>query len=116
MMKRIVVFIAVVGVTATILLAVSNIPHGFDSAAWKAQSGNYEGENLRCGMVESLEENLQAGMSKQAILDLLGPPDTTREAGEVYFLGRSSYGVSYEVYVLQYDEQDRLARFYWHRD
>ena len=50
-------------------------------------------------------------MSKRAVLNLLGPPDTTREAGEVYYLGRSPYGVSYEVYVIQYDEQDRLARF-----
>jgi len=34
----------------------------------------------------------------------------------VYCLGRSRYGVSYEVYVVQYDDQVRLARFYWHRD
>lgn len=116
MKKRIAVFITVAGIAAAIFLVVSNMRCGFDSAAWKAQSGNYEDDNPRDGMVASLKKRLRAGMSKQAVLDLLGPPDTIREAGEVYFLGRSAYGVSYEVFVLRYDERDRLVRFYWHRD
>jgi hypothetical protein len=82
MMKRIVVFIPSVSVAAVVHLVLSKIPHGFDSTAWKAQSGNYEAENPRSDMVESLEKNLQAGMCKQTILDLLGPPDTTRKARE----------------------------------
>lgn len=61
----------------------------FDSAAWKAQRGVDETEMTRVGMVPRLENVLRPGMSREKVLERLGPPDESTSDGSVdtYLLG-----------------------------
>lgn len=64
-------------------------PTQFDSAAWKAQRGVDEAEMTRVGMVSRLENVLRPGMTREEVLERLGPPDDSTSDGSVdtYLLG-----------------------------
>jgi hypothetical protein len=79
---------------------------GFDELVWKAQhdSPALEDENPRAAMApELLGERLTEGMTRDEVRRLLGPPEHEDELTDVYELGRSTYGVSYEQIAVEYD-------------
>ena len=83
---------------------------GFDAALWKAQHDRDETlENPRASMVGSLiDVRLQTGMTRAAVLELLGPPEFQRNGNDYYTLGRAPYGIDYEYLVVHY-EQDKVT-------
>lgn len=83
----------------------------FNSEQWKAQSGAGATENTRQGMISKLEEILRPGMSKDEIVALLGKPDIQENNRFEYELGLLGFGVDYAWYVLEFDEDGRLASY-----
>lgn len=84
----------------------------FDSEQWKAQRGSGADKNPRVGMVVELKQkHLREGMSRDDVHTLLGEPEQRRGASEVYELGVSPVGVSYESFVIDYDAQGRVTQF-----
>ncbi|MCP3057697.1 hypothetical protein LXT21_02780 [Myxococcus sp. K38C18041901] len=84
----------------------------FDSEQWKAQRGSGADKNPRVGMVVALKQHhLREGMSREDVHTLLGEPEQRRGTSEVYELGVSPVGVSYEYFIIDFDAQDRVTRF-----
>jgi len=78
----------------------------FDELVWKAQhdSPALEKENPRGAMApELLSGRLAAGMPRDEVRRLLGPPEHEDGLTDVYELGRSSWGVSFEQLAVEYD-------------
>lgn len=61
----------------------------FDSTAWKSERGMSESRMTRDNMVPELEKVLRPGMTKEQVLELLGPPDDSTKDGSIhtYLLG-----------------------------
>ncbi len=77
---------------------------GFDKAGWAAEHGNYDGESRRGGMVAQLDDaGIVVGASRETVRRLLGEPDSTGPAADIYFLGRSATGPTFETYRIEYD-------------
>jgi hypothetical protein len=77
----------------------------FDELLWKAQHGSpaLEEENPRGAMLpELLNERLTEGMTRDEVRRLLGPPEHEDELTDVYELGRSSWGISFEQLAVEY--------------
>lgn len=88
----------------------------FDAALWRAQYKSFERDNPRIGMISVLErEVLQKGMTKEAVREILGPPEQTRDNIDLYDLGISPFGVDYEQYVIEYDSDNKVVRFFIRR-
>jgi hypothetical protein len=82
---------------------------GFDSDHWKAQYDVDDRDNPRAGMVTALERLLTPGMSRDAVLDLLGRPESQDVNQFRYSIGVSPYGIDYEYFVVEFD-RDGLVR------
>lgn len=83
----------------------------FDAAAWKAQRGIPEARNRRNDMVVAARDRLRAGMTRAAVVDILGEPDSRKADGiEVYALGASPFGIDPQYLELTYRDE-RLAAF-----
>jgi hypothetical protein len=81
----------------------------FDRAAWAAERGNYDGESRRGAMVLQLGgAGIVTGASRKAVHTLLGNPDSTGSAADIYYLGRSATGPSFEIYRIDYDAADKV--------
>lgn len=75
----------------------------FDKAGWAAERGNYDRDSRRGAMVGQLDEaGVKAGATRDTVRALLGEPDSTGPATDIYFLGRSATGPSYETYRIEY--------------
>ncbi|MFP2906158.1 hypothetical protein ACLESD_14055 [Pyxidicoccus sp. 3LFB2] len=84
----------------------------FDSEQWKAQRGSSADKNPRVGMVVELKQkHLREGMTREDVQKMLGEPDQRRGTSEVYELGVSPVGVSYEYFVIDYDGHGKVMRF-----
>ena len=82
----------------------------FDSAKWAAERGNYDGESARTTMVAAARDaGLRPGASRAAVRGLLGEPDSTGPAADIYFLGRSRSGPSFETLRIDYDAGGRVS-------
>ena len=114
--KRIIIFIIVIAFSSVAFVGWNQIGrHGqFESAAWQGERGNYNGDNLRLYMISDLEQNyLKVGMSQRAVEQLLGEPDSIREALSVYDLGVSPYGIDGEFLEIKYDSDGNLVTTQW---
>ncbi|WP_294252606.1 hypothetical protein [uncultured Sphingomonas sp.] len=81
----------------------------FDKSAWAAERGNYDGENRRGAMVSQLGgAGVVAGASREAVRELLGEPDSSGPSADIYYLGRSATGPSFEIYRIEYDAAGKL--------
>lgn len=82
----------------------------FDAAAWKSQRGVPEQKNLRNGMAVAAREQLRVGMTREAVVALLGEPDFRKDAGriDVYAIGASPLGIDPQYLELTYRD-GRLA-------
>lgn len=91
---------------------------GFDADRWRDQhdSDALEQENPRLDMVAELQrDHLKAGAERDEIRRLLGPPEFAEDDDtDVYELGRSPLGVSFEQLVIEYAD-DELVRAYVRR-
>lgn len=81
----------------------------FDSAAWRAEQGNFTGVNARQGLVAAAALVLKPGTPRAEVEAALGVPDGRGEARDVYALGRSSVGPSYETLIVEYDAAGRVT-------
>ena len=93
----------------------------FDSDAWKAQRGAAPLEVRRAGMMSALEELVPVDMPRDAVVALLGEPDSMRQdradaavSIDVYELGVSGVGVEEEYYEIRYRD-GRVASRRWSR-
>ena len=85
----------------------------FDAEQWKALRGSTARNNPRVGMVVELQEkHLRQGMSREEVQKLLGEPDQRRDTSEVYELGASPFGPSYEYFVIDYDGAGKVTQFH----
>lgn len=76
----------------------------FDKAGWAAERGNFDRESRRGAMVSGLDEaGIVAGASRDTVRGLLGDPDSTGPAADIWFLGRSATGPSFETFRVDYD-------------
>lgn len=105
------------GVAAALLTAlgvyrVSTQQTGaFDAETWKAQRGSGARKNPRIGMVVDLQrKHSLEGMSRDDVRKLLGEPDQREGTSEVYELGASPFGPSYEYFVLDYDAGGKVTQ------
>ncbi|ATY32165.1 hypothetical protein [Sphingomonas psychrotolerans] len=82
----------------------------FDKAGWAAERGNYDGESRRGGMVARLDDaGIVVGAPRETVRALLGEPDSTGPAADIYFLGRSATGPSFESYRIEYDAAGKVS-------
>lgn len=82
----------------------------FDKEGWAAERGNADGENRRIGMVSDLDDaGVKPGATRDGVRALLGEPDGTDPDADVYFLGRSRSGPSYESLRIEYTAQGIVA-------
>ncbi len=85
----------------------------FDSALWRSQYKKFKRDNPRIGMVPALErEVLHKGMSREVVREILGRPEQVRENADLYDLGVSPFGVDYEQYVIEYDQENKVVKFF----
>ncbi|MCP3142458.1 hypothetical protein [Pyxidicoccus xibeiensis] len=83
----------------------------FDSEQWKAQKGSGARNNPRVGMVVDLQrKHTLEGMSRDDVRKLLGEPDRQHGTSEVYELGASPFGPSYESFVIDYDAGGKVTQ------
>lgn len=76
----------------------------FDKAAWADERGKYDGESRRSAMVPQLgSAGIAIGASRHAVRMLLGEPDSAGPSADIYYLGRSATGPSFEIYRIEYD-------------
>ncbi|XXF76260.1 hypothetical protein P2318_24820 [Myxococcaceae bacterium GXIMD 01537] len=98
-------------VTLGVYLVSTSQTGAFDAEQWKAQRGGVESNNPRLGMVAELKrKHLREGMTREEVQRLLGEPDQRRGTSEVYELGQSPVGVSYEYFVIDYDGAGKVTQ------
>jgi hypothetical protein len=110
-------------VAAALLAALLGLGWGFfmsdedfDPRQWQAQKNSGARDNPRAHMVVALErKHLRAGIARAEVERLLGAPEQREKDKDVYALGASPVGVDMESYVIEYDGQDRVVRFYLRR-
>lgn len=84
---------------------------GFDTSGWQAERGNATGANARGAMVATLDEaGVRVGASRDQIRAILGEPDSTGPRADIYFLGRSATGPSFDTYRIDYDAGGTVTR------
>jgi len=88
----------------------------FDSAKWKSQRGADPTHNERPYLLAAAEKAIQVGMSREAVTELLGEPDSFDEATStaVYELGVSKVGVDEEFFEIRYAD-GKVAAHRWGR-
>jgi hypothetical protein len=113
--RKLFLFIGIVALLAIIggiFMTLTTNRDAFDASVWKEQRGNYEYDNPRVWMTVSLRErHLRKGMTRTDVHALLGVPDQETDTTDTYYLGRSPVGIKFELYVLSYDDENRLADF-----
>lgn len=97
----------------TLLLGACAAPSTrFDPAAWKSQRGVPDEKNRRNDMAVAAREQLRVGMRREAVLAILGEPDS-RKSGDtidVYAVGASPLGIDSQYLELTYRD-GRLVSF-----
>lgn len=89
---------------------------GFDDVLWRDQYQKFNHDNPRSGMISDLEQEvLRKGMSQETVREILGPPEQTEGNMDLYDLGASPVGVDYEQYVIEYDDDQKVVRFFIRR-
>lgn len=83
---------------------------GFDSDKWKALRSSTERDNPRSRMLGDLKKELRQGMTRDAVVALLGEPEIKEGARYVYAIGASAFGVDYEYFVIEFDAGGNLLR------
>jgi hypothetical protein len=88
----------------------------FDTAAWKSQRGVAAQQNQRGPMLASAEKAVQAGMSRDEVIALLGEPDIrdAASATDIYELGVARYGIDEEFFEITYQD-GKVASHRWGR-
>jgi hypothetical protein len=88
----------------------------FDTAAWKSQRGVAAQQNQRGPMLASAEKAVQAGMSRDEVIALLGEPDIRDAASaiDIYELGVARYGIDEEFFEITYQD-GKVASHRWGR-
>lgn len=117
--------IAISLATAALVLAVAALllddrviagDPAFDGAAWRAGSlavseDNFSSsDNPRYALAwDLMDEHLQPGMTRAAVLDLLGPPDSVVDGALHYVIGTNPYHIDPDAVVISFDAADRLV-------
>jgi hypothetical protein len=90
---------------------------GFDRAAWAAERDNRTGESRRAAMVRDLDKaGVHRGASRGLVAGLLGTPDATNPERDLWYLGRSATGPSFEALEVSYRSDGRVERVVVTRD
>jgi hypothetical protein len=88
----------------------------FDSTAWKAQHTNESFKNPRSGMIPALKKELRPGVTRADVEALLGEPEA-REGNNRYhyWIGAGGFGVDFDEFVIEFDDADKLERYFVRR-
>ena len=87
----------------------------FDSALWKSATHKFERDNPRGQMYDDLRHHyLKKGLDKQAVLNLLGPPDIKSDDSLFnYNLGMwSGFRIDYDTLNIAFNSKGKVARVY----
>ncbi|MGQ4274909.1 hypothetical protein [Terrihabitans sp. B22-R8] len=84
----------------------------FNKERWIAQAGVQPSENRRSVMKRDLESRLSTGMREEQIIDLMGPPDQRAPGQFSYSLGMPGFGVDYASFIVEFDDEGRMTRYY----
>jgi len=85
----------------------------FNPRIWTEQHGSEVRNNPRRAMTTQLEsEILRPGMSRSDVRAVLGAPERTEPRADVYLVGASPLGIDYEMYIIEYDDTDRVVKFF----
>jgi hypothetical protein len=93
----------------------------FNDELWKKQSSSAHDVKwpARLRMVDDLlASGRLIGMSKNQVIELLGPPDGTQDAGVSYYLGpeRGPFGIDSETLIIEFGEDAIFCGQKIHRD
>jgi outer membrane protein assembly factor BamE (lipoprotein component of BamABCDE complex) len=87
----------------------------FDKDRWAAEAQAKPSENKRSLMTKDLEKRLRQGMSEDEIIALMGQPDSRRDTRFIYNLGTPGFGVDYDHYVIEFDANHKVTRYFTDR-
>lgn len=108
-----IVVLAGVALGARRLLAPD--PTVFDKDRWAAEASAKPSENKRSLMTKDLEKRLRRGMSEDEIVALMGQPDSRRDNRFIYNLGMPGFGVDYDHYIIEFDANRKMTRYFTDR-
>jgi outer membrane protein assembly factor BamE (lipoprotein component of BamABCDE complex) len=93
-------------VMAIALLVSLSACGGFDKEKWASGKGNYSGKNPRTDMVSDAEAaGVKVGATRAQVRDLLGAPDSSDTAVDIWYLGQSTYAPDYTTLDVYYNEK-----------
>jgi len=99
-----------IGVVSTVVLWAC-LRSSFDSALWRSQRGQEEG-NRRWTQVHALERDfLRQGMSRSQVREVLGSPDQSERDTDAYYLGASEFSIDGATYVIEYEPAGHVISF-----
>lgn len=88
------------------LLLTASACSGFDTAKWASSKGNYAGENPRLAMLDAAEAaGVKVGATRTAVRALLGSPDGSSPAKDIWYLGRSAHAPDYQTLEVRYNDK-----------
>lgn len=87
----------------------------FDKGRWVAEVQAKPSENKRSLMTKDLEKRLRQGLSEEEIVALMGQPDSRRDNRFIYNLGMPGFGVDYDHYVIEFDANRKVTRYFTDR-
>jgi hypothetical protein len=83
----------------------------FDKARWTAEQGNFDSDSARSAMVGGIDEaGVRAGATRRYVRMMLGEPDSMGPGADIWYLGRSRSGPSFETLRINYDAHDRVMK------
>jgi hypothetical protein len=86
----------------------SNKVNAFDTARWTAEKGNFDKPSAREALLEDAIRHLPTGLPRDEVLQRFGEPDASDADGFLYHLGRVSFGVHTESWLIEFDAQGRV--------
>lgn len=88
------------------LLLTASACSGFDSEKWASGKGNFADNNPRLAMVGAAQAaGVAVGATRQTVRRLLGPPDGSSPAKDIWYLGRSAHAPDYQTLEVSYDDR-----------
>lgn len=82
----------------------------FDREGWRREVGNQAGESRRGAMLPAARAaGLAEGAPRDVVIDLLGEPDVRQPGLDIWYLGRSATGPSFETLEVRYGDDLRVS-------
>lgn len=108
--------VVAVGLAVAVEIAWDSTP-SFDAETWRAGAvtgaadASLEYDNPRYDLAGPLiRDHLHEGMTRDAVLQLLGPPDSVQGTELHYVIGANPYHIDPDALVIGFDADDRVTQ------